>query len=306
MTTSPFKKLHVIMNPVSGLNPVTPETLENLLKPLAIEWEMTVTEPDSDLNQLVKDALQKGADVIAAYGGDGTVMAVGEALIGSKVPFAILPAGTANVMSVELGIPGNLEEALKLASGENALIRAVDAATVNDKYHFLLRVGVGLEADMTVTTPREEKKKFGRIAYFRNAISAFFRSKRVRYTVTVDGKKYRAYGVSCVICNSGNVGVPNVALAPGISVSDGWLDVLIMPGTDPQSLWSMLRNVFRSLRRASGEGTIPHWRGREVTVDLNRKQVVGLDGEELEIPFPFSVKILPSAVNIVVPKPAES
>ncbi|HEX2619807.1 MAG TPA: diacylglycerol kinase family protein [Phototrophicaceae bacterium] len=302
-----FKKIHVIMNPVSGLNPVPPETIENLLKQASIEWQLTVTEPKSDIQQLVKQALKDGADVIAAYGGDGTVMAVGEALIGSDVPFAILPAGTANVMSVELGVPQNLEAALKLACGENAAVRVVDVGVINNQHHFLLRVGIGLEAAMTVNTPREEKKRLGRIAYFKSAALAFIRSKQVRYRITVDGKRHVAYGVSCVICNSGNIGIPNLALGPEMSISDGLLDVIVMPGTDPRSVWSMFRSAFRSLQHnARRDGSIPHWQGKQVTVSTRRKQDIGLDGELLKVRPPLTATIIPRAVNVVIPAPADS
>ena len=67
-------------------------------------WEVSVAQPDDDLPALTRDAVQDGADVVAAYGGDGTVSGVAEGLLGTGVPLAVLPGGTANVLSAELGL----------------------------------------------------------------------------------------------------------------------------------------------------------------------------------------------------------
>lgn len=305
MTEQRFKQIHILMNPVSGANPITPETMQDTLEavyaPLGITWTLTLTEPDSDVPALAKAAAEAGADVVAAYGGDGTVMDVARGLMETDIPVAILPAGTANVMSVELGVPQTLEAALTLASGESATVRAVDMGMVNNEHYFMLRVGLGLEAEMTVNTPREEKQRLGRLAYFKTAILSLINSNPVRYQLTIDGKQINARGITCVICNSGNVGVPNLSFAPGIDVSDGLFDVLVM--RERRTLltvaWSTLRSV---LPNAEKDGTLPHYTGREITVRTQPAQVIGIDGEHLEIPFPFTVKVIPKAAKVIVPQ----
>jgi diacylglycerol kinase (ATP) len=304
INTLNIKKIHIIMNPVSGPNPAPPETIKGHLEKGDLDWELTITEKESKVPELARKAAEAGADVVAAYGGDGTVMEVAEGLMGTGVPLAILPAGTANVMSVELSIPGALESAMRLAAGENAALREVDMGCVNDKYHFMLRVGIGLEAALTQYTTREEKQRLGKIAYWKSAIAAWRNSQPARYFLTIDGQTFRARGVSCIICNSANVGIPNLALAPAISVSDGRLDVLVIPDKDPGALLTVLRNIFKSrspeARRA--DGIIPHWRAHEVTVRASRRQEIGLDGEAIPIPYPMTVKVLPQAIKVVVPQ----
>jgi diacylglycerol kinase (ATP) len=304
INTLNIKKIHVIMNPVSGPNPVPPETIKGHLDKADVDFELTLTEKESKVPELAKKAAEGGADVVAAYGGDGTVMEVAEGLMGTGVPLAIIPAGTANVMSVELGIPGATDAALKLAMGDNAAIRSVDMGCVNDKNHFMLRVGIGLEAALTQYTTREEKMRFGKVAYWKSAIAAWRNSQPARYHLTIDGKHYVESGVSCVICNSANIGVPNLALAPAISVSDGRLDVLVVPDKNPGALLTLMRNIFksRSPQAKRADGMIPHWRAHEVTVRASKRQEIGLDGEALPVRYPLTIKVLPSAIKVVVPQ----
>jgi diacylglycerol kinase (ATP) len=298
----PVKKIHVVMNPVSGLNPVAPENFQEKLERTGLEFKLHVTRGDGDAEKFTKQAIEAGADVVAAYGGDGTVMSVGTALMGSGIPLAIIPGGTANVMSVELKVPQNVDGALALATGENAAIRTIDIGKLNDKHSFLLRVGIGLEAETTINTPREEKKKLGRIAYFKSAIGAFLNASRVRYHITIDGQTHNISGVTCVICNSASIGVADFAFAPEISVSDGFLDVVVLRGRDPRSLGSLVRSVIRSVRRqAKEDAAIPHWKGKKVSVRASQIQGIGLDGEKLEVGYPLEASIVPDAIKVIVP-----
>lgn len=292
------------MNPVSGPNPTPPETIEEHMEKANLDWELTLTEKESKVPELARKAAENGADVVAAYGGDGTVMEVAQGLQGTGVPLAILPAGTANVMSVELGIPGTLEEAMRLATGENAVLRDVDMGCMNDTHYFILRVGIGLEAAMTQYTTREEKMRLGKLAYWKSAIMAWRNSQSASYQLVIDGQKIRARGVSCVICNSASIGMPNLALAPGISVSDGRLDVLVIPDKNPAALFTLLRNIFKSRSPESRrrDGIIPHWRAHEVTVSASKRQEIGVDGEPQPVRYPLTIKVLPHALQVVVPQ----
>src|SRR4051812_42061210 len=69
------------------------------------------TTGPGDATEIVKTYLKRGLDVVAASGGDGTISEAAAGLAGSDVPLAVLPAGTSNVLAVELGIPRNVEAA---------------------------------------------------------------------------------------------------------------------------------------------------------------------------------------------------
>lgn len=105
-----------------------------------------------------------------------------------------------------------------------------------------------------------------------------------------------------MICNSGNVGIPNLKLAPEINVSDGLLDVVVVGGLGIRSIIPVLISTFKSLFPGTRRDPhLKHWKAREITINARRKQMISLDGEPLKEKFPLMVKVLPGALRVVVP-----
>src|SRR5215213_10077087 len=117
-----YKRVHVIINPASGQDRPVLGTLSRTFQKGGIEWEGYITKKGGDARQFAETALAAGADVVAVYGGDGTVAEVASTLAGTEIPLAILPGGTANVLSVELGIPRKLADACNLLCRENSRV----------------------------------------------------------------------------------------------------------------------------------------------------------------------------------------
>src|SRR5512147_345427 len=138
-------RIHIIINPGSGKPKPILHTLNAVFRPKGIDWDISLTKKSGDAERFARQAAESGVDIVAAYGGDGTVMEVARGLMGLETPMAIFPGGTANLMSVELGIPKDLTEAVAVAADENSLIKSIDVGKVEDGY-FLLRVGMGFPA----------------------------------------------------------------------------------------------------------------------------------------------------------------
>src|SRR5512134_1855301 len=113
--------VHVIINPGSGQPKPILHTLNAVFRPRDIEWDISLTRKSGDAERFARQAAENGADIVAAYGGDGTVMEVARGLMGLETPLAIFPGGTANLMAVELGIPKDLAKAVAVAADEDAL-----------------------------------------------------------------------------------------------------------------------------------------------------------------------------------------
>lgn len=290
-----FERVHVIINPAAGPDRPILNTLNAVFQPAGIDWDVSITQKAGDATQQAEDAAAAGVDAIAVYGGDGTVMEVASGLVGTDVPLAILPGGTANVMSVELGIPADLAEAAILIC-RSANIRAVDMGQVNE-HRFLLRAGIGFEAAMIEGADRELKDRVGSLAYALSALRAMRNPQIAHYHLTLDGQDVETEGVTCIIANSGNLGVPGLSLAPTIDVSDGLLDVVIIRKADIASILSVAASVVRLDETAE---PLQHWQVQEVSVVAEPPQTVQGDGEVLGR-TPVSVAILPQAVRVVVP-----
>jgi diacylglycerol kinase family enzyme len=85
------KHIHVVINPASGQPAAILNTINRVFHPAGIEWDISLTKSSGDARRYAQKAVTDGADIVAAYGGDGTVMEVSQGVMGSQVPLAILP-----------------------------------------------------------------------------------------------------------------------------------------------------------------------------------------------------------------------
>jgi len=296
-------RICVIVNPVSGSNRAALDVIEDFFAAQPnLDYRLLLTQGSGDARRFAKQAVSDGYNLVAAYGGDGTMMEVADGLRGSNVAFALLPGGTANVMSIDLGIPQDLEGALALAINPEHGIRMVDMGCIDNQY-FLLRAGMGYEAELSASAARADKSSRGRWAYVENALRKLRHLLPSRYVITVDGETHSLRGITCMICNSSSIGIPNLRLMPNGSVDDGLLDVIVIrnlrPGTILRTLFQILRSVLPI--HHDNPGGDDHWQGREVTVITKRRQLVATDGEPLKRAKRVSAHIVPHALAVVVP-----
>jgi diacylglycerol kinase (ATP) len=289
------KRVHVIANPAAGQDRPFLSLFNRLFRDAGIDWELLITKKAGDAERFAREAVAAGADVVAAYGGDGTIGEVATGLYGTDVPLAIFPGGTANVMSVELGIPANLEGAVPLACG-GGLARPVDMGQIGERM-FLLRAAVGYTAEMTKGADREEKNRLGNLAYILSAIRELPNAQAVPYKLTLDGEVVEIEGAVCIVANSGSLGLPGWSMTRAVDVSDGLLDVIMIQSVDLNALLAVAASAI-------GLGaSLDHWQVREVTIEATPPQTVECDGEIIA-PTPFSAKVLPQAIRVLVPDPA--
>jgi YegS/Rv2252/BmrU family lipid kinase len=304
--------VYVIANPAAGQGNFDIRELNTRFSAAEIEWEVFFTKKWGDAEALARRALDDGANVVAAYGGDGTVAEVGGALVGTGIPIAILPGGTANVMSVELGIPPTFGEALGVICYEELTIRPVDVGKVDDGY-FLLRLSLGLEARMVEGADRSLKDRLGTLAYALSALRALAAPEVLRYDFEIDGQKLSEEGIACIIANSANLGRVGLQLAPDVSVSDGYLDIFVVNSASMPTVMTLLGSVLGQEARVvtaeelgsepSQPRTVRHWRAKEITVASTPPSSVQGDGEMIG-ETPKQVSVLPAALQVVVPPPS--
>ena len=296
MSTPPYKQISVIVNPAAGQDEPILNVLNSVLRPAGIKWDVFVTNEAGDAHKYAQQSAAAGVDAVAVYGGDGTVTEAASGLIGSSIPLAILPGGTGNVMSIELGIPGKLEDAIALLCEPVQESRLVDMGMIDDR-PFFGHVAVGLEADMHQTADRAMKDRLGFLAYPVAALQALVDRPVSRYTLTMDEAKIEMEVLNCIVTNLGSIGILGATLASNISVSDGLLDVILIRKADVASLSELIGSVTGLTDSAS---PLPHWQVRHVSIDADPPQNVTADGELLGS-TPVDIKILPSAIRVIVP-----
>ncbi|MGZ4796516.1 MAG: diacylglycerol/lipid kinase family protein [Acidimicrobiia bacterium] len=243
----------------------------------------------------VAEALAGGADRILAWGGDSTVQRCIDALAGTDVPLAILPAGTANLLATNLGIPAELESAVAVAL--HGVARRLDVGTVNGE-HFAVMAGTGFDAAMIAAADRGLKDRFGQAAYVwtgARAAGATNRAMRVR----VDGHRWFDGDASCVLV--ANVG----RIAAGVEAfeharpDDGRLDVGVITAT---TRWQWARLAAALLAgRQSRSKYVELTTARKVDVRLDRKARYELDGGDRPATKRLRVRVRPRAITICMP-----
>lgn len=245
----------------------------------------------------VRRALDAGAELLIAWGGDGMVQRCVDVLAGSEVPLAIIPAGTANLFATNLGIPSDIEAAV--AVGLHGARRRLDLGRFNGE-RFAVMAGAGFDAAMIRDAGNGSlKERLGRVAYVWSG-SENLRSKPFRANIEVDGAKWYKGKASCILL--GNVGnlFGGVEVFEDARPDDGRLELGVVTA---EGLLEWGRMIARVAVGPADKSPMAHTtKVRSVKVRLNRKILYELDGGDRTKVKAFKVKVEPGAVTVCVPK----
>ena len=291
----------VIFNPVSGQS--DPEERKRIIsEALAAKGyvsQFIATSKQQGAKELAEQALKDGATLLAVSGGDGTVMEAMSALIGTDVPIAVFPAGTGNLLSVNLGIPMTVPEAVEVALEGHEY--RLDLARTGDGKYFAIMGGLGMDAQMIADADREAKDKMGKMAYVWATLKNLPR-RRARVEIVLDGKPpLRRHVKSVLLANMGKI-TGGLEAMPTASPSDGLLDVGILKSATVGQ-WLRLFG-YALLGRAQDDPGLEVYQARKVTVRARRAQPVQFDGEDGGRTRELTVEIVPNAVLVLVPESA--
>jgi methylglyoxal synthase len=295
---------HLIFNPISGQGNADQDLglIRQLLEP-HLHLQVHVTEPKDDPGELVRSAIEAKADLIIASGGDGTVSAVADALIGTGVPLGIIPRGTANAFAVSLGISRFLpiRNACQVILGGHT--RLVDAARCNG-YPMILLTGVGYEAVTVEMASRELKNQWGALAYFMAGWQAMEGQELFETEIEIEGDVYTFQANAITIANAAP---PTSILAQGageVVFDDGLLDVTIASAENRlQGITTMFRMLGGAITRTNVEQqNVVHVRTPRLKVTTTPPQKVVVDGEIIGT-TPIEVECIPAALSVFAPKP---
>ena len=294
------RQVVAIMNPQAGS--AAGEAIRRALGECFREGESSLevyeTRDGEDLRGVVRDRIGRGVDLVIAAGGDGTVSAVADALVGSGTPMGILPMGTANVLARELVIPLDVGDAARLLVGEHDHA-TIDAMKVGAR-HYLTQVGVGLDALMIRDTPTEQKKRFGKLAYLWSAAKHLVGFQPRRFSLEVDGKAIKTRASEVIVANVGTLGQPPFRWGPGIQVDDGTLNVCVSKARTILHYLGLFWHVATREHRA--DPNVRYYQARRsVAIATKHPLPVQADGEILG-ETPVRIEVVPGAVKVVVPR----
>jgi diacylglycerol kinase (ATP) len=246
---------------------------------------------------MVRRALEEGADLVFAWGGDGMVRRCLGELAGERARLAVIPAGTANLFATNIGVPRDIEEAV--AIGLRGATRKFDVGRF-DKERFGVMAGVGFDAAM-IRGSEDLKERIGRMAYVWSGARSL-RQDAFAAEISIDGTDWFDGRATCILM--GNVGelFGGIEVFPGARPDDGQLEVGVVTA---EGVVQWARTLART---AAGDPVrspfVRATKARNVKVKLDRKVRYELDGGDRTMVRAFKVKVEPGALRLCVPPTA--
>jgi diacylglycerol kinase family enzyme len=290
-------KVAVILNESAGRTATSPEEVERTLAEAGIAAEVMVCGGDR-LCEAARAAAATGVDAVVAAGGDGTVSAVAQALVGGDVPLAVLPLGTLNHFARDLGVPVDLAEASRAIAAARA--DRVDVGEVNGRY-FVNNSSIGLYPEIVLDRDAQ-RRRTGR-GKWRAMIAAAWRVLRrfplLALRVVASGRAIVARTPLLFVGNN-EYQINLLQLGQRTRLDGGHLGLYMLRCRGRLRMFGlMMRAILQRLDQVRDfEAELVD----EARVDLRRPRVnVALDGEVAPMRPPLTYRILPRALPVLRP-----
>jgi len=287
----------VIINPVSGPVPrnASVDRVDVARRALAdseLSSEVSVTEAPGHAYELARAAVERGAPVVCAWGGDGTINEVVRALAFSSTALGIVPGGSGNGFARELGIPLDPREALKHLT--RAAARRIDVGELGGRL-FCNVAGIGLDARVaarvgTDATPR------GLRGYLMTTSRELLSYQPVEYQIEADHCSFSRSALVVALANSRQYGY-GTRIAPTAELDDGLLDLVVVEGRSLAGNLVRVPSLYTGrFHKAAGVMTLKVWK---VEVVAEAPMVFHVDGEPVVGDCRLTARVHPGALNVL-------
>jgi len=248
----------------------------------------------------VKRALENGADLIFAWGGDGMMQQTIDVLAGSNAALAIIPAGTANLLAHNLDIPqGDVEAAVLV--GLHGKRRAIDVGRLNGEC-FAVMAGAGFDARMIRDADGGLKDRLGRVAYVWTG-SKNLRAKPFGTRIKVDGATWYDGKASCVLLGNVSELFSGIEAFEDASPDDGMLELGVVSA---DGLVDWARTIARTaVGNATSSPLVQATKAKKAKITFDRKVLYELDGGHRSKVKKLRIEIDPGAITVCVPHGSE-
>ena len=294
-TSKKVKKMRYLflLNPIAGVGERRSflQLIEDACTKKGVVCTILFTRSPGDARKIILKRLGK-FDVFVAVGGDGTMNEVASALAGTGAVMGLIPAGSGNALGRELGISMKPGEAVdQLLNGHEIKI---DTGIANGR-RFMNVCGLGFDDHIARCFAKSIKR--GPLRYIKWVIGEFFSYDSEVYEVECDGSvtSYKAFVLT--LANTAQYG-NNAFIAPGASISDGWLDLCILK---PFGFFSALRLGLRLFGKTLGHSDL-YFTQRTMSVVITGKNLnFHVDGESVSNNEPLVITIDPLSLNVIAP-----
>ncbi len=295
------KRAAIVYNPVARGLSRRQHSLQRTITVLAqqgIEAKLVATHGPGTAGMQARREIEDGCDLIIAAGGDGTINEVANGILHTRVPLAILPGGTANVLAREMRLPVHLERAAAIISSLRPQSVAAGGIRIgaSEPRCFVCMAGAGLDAEIVSRINLDLKAATGKFAYYACGFGQVLRPL-TEFEVTVDGRSFEAsFALISRVRNYGG----DLEIARGASLLRDDFEIVLFRGTQSIRYIPYLVGVtLGCLHRFKG-CTVLHGRSVTCQVPANREIYVQVDGE-LAGRLPIRAEIIPDALILLAP-----
>jgi len=288
------QKIVFIINPISGTSDkmTVLKQIEAHLDHDKHDYQIATTEYPGQAYEIAVRAKDEDCDMVVAVGGDGTVNEVARALIYSDTALGILPCGSGNGLARHLLIPMNIKKAIEIINVAD--VRALDFGIINN-HPFFCTCGMGFDAYISMKFA--ESRKRGPITYAENILREGLKYKPEKYVVEDEQgtNTYKAFLVSCA--NASQYG-NNAYIAPQASMSDGKMDVIIIPPLDVVEAPQVSIDMFN--KTLDKNPKIKTFQSQRLHIRREKAGLIHVDGDPIMTDCDVDVQIEAGGIRMVV------
>jgi len=289
------RRIVFVINPTSGTTnkDVMPQLIDKYIDSDNNDVSTVFTEYAGHASEIASKCVNEGVDVVVAVGGDGTVNEVARALAESDTALGIVPCGSGNGLARHLMLPMNVKGALEIIN--NGLVHSLDYGII-DGHPFFCTCGMGFDAFISKKFASAGKR--GPLTYIENVLKEGLKYEPETYELTLDGnetERYKAFLIS--VANASQYG-NDAYIAPQASMSDGFLDVVIMEPFDileaPQVGIDLMN---KTLNKSS---KIKCFKAKDIRIRRKEEGAIHYDGDPIDAGKDIHIQLRPHAIKMIV------
>lgn len=250
-----------------------------------------------ELIPTMRKAVTSGAPMVIVGGGDGSLSCTVDDVVDRDIVFALLPLGTANSFARTLGIPLDIDGAIRtIATGKR---RRIDLGVIDGDY-FANAAAMGLSPMIGETVPHKLKRYLGVFGYLLWAIWCLIRFRPFKLSVDDGQDKKTIWATEVRIFNGGYHG--GVELAENAELDDGEIIIQAVTGRSKARLiWDWFAKYWKLPAR---DAVVEEFHGTRLRIDTKPRQKISIDGEVLAS-TPAIIEVAHKAIEVVVPAEAD-
>ena len=287
------RQITFIINPISGTHSKDeiPKIIETRLDMTKFDYELRMTEYAGHAAEIAYECSDKGQDIVVAVGGDGTVNEVARSLTHSETALGIIPCGSGNGLARHLCLPLETKKAIDIINA--CKIESFDYGVIND-LPFFCTCGMGFDAFISLKFAEAGKR--GPITYVENVLKEGLKYKPETYEVEDESgaKKYKAFLIACA--NASQYG-NNAYIAPGATMKDGEMDVIIMEPFDVLDAPQIAADLF--MKTLTNNSKIKTFRAKKIHIHRKEPGAIHFDGDPIMTGTDIDVHIEHEGIKIL-------